>query len=124
MWSAIEQCDQTRSIPPLASHRLDLRIELIHQSRYWKMCPVLACFPQTDSKIFPHPINGESEIEFIGGHGLVAIFHLPGLCCAFGNRRYQLFDIEPRFLGKVQTFGETLHKPRNTDLVDHLRKLP
>ena len=40
---------------------------------------------KADRQVFSHPVDREAEIELAGQHRLVAVLHLPALCCPFRN---------------------------------------
>ncbi len=40
---------------------------------------------QHDTQVLAHPVNGKSMVELIINHGLIAVFHLPGLCRTLGD---------------------------------------
>src|SRR5215472_10203015 len=121
--SPVQKRDQARRIPPLAAHFLDFRVELVDQRRDREVGAVAACLGETNSEVLAHPVHGEAEVELAGRHGLVTVFHLPGLRRSLGDGGDQLLDIEVGALGKMQRLGESLHEPGDADLVTHLGEL-
>ncbi len=87
------------------------------------MGAVAARLGEADAEVLAHPIHRKAEVELAGRHGLVAVFHLPGLRRALGNGGDQLLDIEVGAFGEMQSLGEPLHQARNADLVAHLGEL-
>ena len=72
------------------------------------MRAVSSCFRKADGEVLAHPVDRETEIEFAGGHGLVAVLHLPGLRGTLGNGGNEFLDVEVGLLREVQRFGEAL----------------
>src|ERR1700686_5233086 len=96
--SALEPREQAGSVPALAAHLFDLRIEGIDQRGHRQARPVAPRFGKTDRKILAHPFHCEAEIEFALVHGLVAVFHLPRLGCALRNRVDHRLDVQAGLL--------------------------
>ena len=106
------------------AHGLHLRVELIDQSGDRQLGAVAPRLVETDGEILAHPIDRETEVEFSGDHGLVAVLHLPGLRGALGDGGDELFDIEAGFHGEVQRLGEPFDDAGDANLVRHLGELP
>ncbi len=68
--------------------------------------------------------TAKPKSNFAGDHGLVAVFHLPGLRSALGNGGDQFLDVEAGLHGEVQPFGKPLNRPGDANLVHHLGELP
>ena len=85
------------------AHRID-------QCRNRQLGAIIPRFLQTDAQILAHPFDGKTEGKFTLGHRLPAIFHLPTLRRAFGNRCDDLFDIEIGAFGEVKPFREPLQQ--------------
>ena len=112
--------DEARRIPARAAHRLNLGVELINQGRDGKGCAIAARFLQADREILAHPIHRETEVEFPRAHGFVAVVHLPGLRRALADDFDGGARIEPRALGEMKAFGQSLNEPGNADLINIL----
>ena len=78
---------------------------------------------KADGEVLAHPVNGETEIEFAGDHGLVAVLHLPGLRGALGDGGDEFFNVELGLLREVQRLGETLDDAGDANLVRHFGEL-
>src|SRR6476660_6227597 len=76
--SALEPGQQAGSVPTLAAHLLNLRIERIDQRGDRKARAIAPCFGETNRQILAHPFHCKTEIEFPFVHGLPAVLHLPG----------------------------------------------
>ena len=86
-----------------------------------------ACLPgfiEADAEVLDHPVDGKAEIKLIRQHRLAAVDHLPAHRRAAGNRRQHRVHIKPGTPAEIERFRQPLHKPANTDLVDHLGLLP
>ena len=89
--SSAIKLDVSQRLPPIAC---TCAVELIDQRGERQVGAVPPRLGKADIEILAHPVDGEAEIEFAGGHGLVAVLHLPGLRRALGNGGDQLFDVE------------------------------
>src|SRR5262245_2021688 len=99
--SPLQPGDQARRIPAAAAHLLYLGIELIDQRAHRQARAVLARLAQANGEILAHPVDRKAEIELPRRHGLVAVFHLPGLRRPLGDGLDHRIDIEPRLFGEM-----------------------
>ncbi len=107
--------NEARRIPARAAHRLNLGVELIDQGRDGQGCAIAARFFQAEGEILAHPIHRETEVEFSCAHGFVAVVHLPGLRRALADDFDGGARIEPRALGEMKAFGQSLNEPGNAE---------
>src|SRR5262245_26574356 len=96
-----ESRDEARGVPPPAAHGLDLGIELIDERCGCHMRALAAGFIEADGEILAHPIDGETEIELAGEHGLVAVLHLPGACRSLRDDLDDRLHVEPHLLAEM-----------------------
>src|SRR6202023_2230828 len=87
-------------------------------------CAIAARFFEAEREILAHPIHREAEVEFPCTHGFVAVVHLPGLRRALADDFNDRIGIEPRALGEMEAFGQSLNEPGIADLIDHFGELP
>src|SRR5210317_1600354 len=71
--------DETRCIPAIAAHLLNLGVVTIDEFCHFKLGAILLRFVERDAEILAHPVNSEAESEFVIHHRLPAVFHLPRL---------------------------------------------
>jgi hypothetical protein len=105
-------------------HQLHVLVELVHQRGDRQARADLVGGFEADPEVLAHPVHGETEVELVRQHGLVAVDHLPRPGCALRDDLDHLLAVEAGFLAKGQCLGQALHEARDADLVHHLGQLP
>src|SRR5215216_3805113 len=84
--SPLQPGDQARRVPAPSAHLLHFRVKLIDQGGDRKMRAVAPRLAEADRHVLAHPVHRKAEIELAFVHRLVAVFHLPRLRRALGDR--------------------------------------
>jgi hypothetical protein len=92
---SLKSFNQTRSIPPLTAHALQVAVKLINQGRDRQWRAISPRLLDTQPKILAHPVNGETKIEFILDHRQASVLHLPGLGSPFANNIEYYLHVDP-----------------------------
>ena len=112
--------NQARRVPATAAHCLHFAIIIIDDSGNRQVGTIALGFFQTDAEILAHPVNRKTKLKLVVKHRVTAIFHLPGTGGTLGDDIDNLVTVKPGALRKIESFGQPLHQPGYTDLVDHL----
>src|SRR5258708_6557666 len=106
--SAFQPRQKAGSVPALAAHLLDFRIEGIDQGCDRKARPIAPRFGKTNRQVLAHPLHRKTEIEFALVHRLLAGLHLPGLGGSPRDGFSHRGDIQTRLFRKMKAFR---HRP-------------